>query len=145
VDTPGTAAYQGDARTVPSNDDFIRAAQRIAREMPRELTHVYLATDDAHAEVAFRAAFGSRLCVRSGVQRVEGGYNPDGTLREVHIASSFNPTCTVSDAADVLCDALLLSRCGTVLHMDSNVTSTVGILNPTCEMRHVHDVLSHAS
>ena len=42
----------------------------------------------------------------------------------------------------MLTDAILLSHCGRVLHMDSNVSSAVGIINPELEMLHVADVLT---
>lgn len=96
---------------------------------------------DANAEAAFREAFGARLRVRDGVQRVRGGLNADGTLNEVHIRSPHNPRCSLNDAVDVVADALLLSCCGWVLHMDSNVSSAVAIMAPRTQMVHVVDVL----
>ena len=102
--------------------------------------HIFLATDDAAAEAEFRAAFGDRLRLRAGVQRVKGGLNPDDTLNEVHIVSPYNPGCSLRDAVDVLCDALLLAQCRCVIHMDSNVTSTVALLNPNAVMVHMCDL-----
>ena len=104
------------------------------------MTHIFLATDDAAAEEAFRDAFGALLHVRTGVQRVKGGLNPDHTLNEVHIKSPYNPRCTLKDAVDVLSDALLLAKCATVVHMDSNVTSAVALLNPKATMVHMCDL-----
>ena len=145
VDTPGTVEYQG-AKRVFSSEEFIRAVQRLIASIetdatrPQFVTRIFLATDDANAEGAFRRAFGSRLVMRDGVQRVPGGLNADGTLNEVHIASPHNPTCSLSDAVDVVADALLLSCCGWVVHMDSNVTSTVALMNPDVTMLHMVDV-----
>ena len=145
VDTPGTVEYQG-ARRVYSSEEFIRAVKALIAGIetdprrPQFVERIFLATDDANAESAFRAAFGSRLCMRDGVQRVAGGLNEDGTLNEVHIASPHNPSCSLSDAVDVVADALLLSCCGWVVHMDSNVTSTVTLMNPDVHMVHMVDV-----
>jgi hypothetical protein len=102
---------------------------------------IFLATDDAHAENVFRAAFGDQLRLRGGVQRVAGGLNADGTLNEVHIASPYNPGCSVQDAVDVVADAMLLACCQYVLHMDSNVTSTVALMNPDAVMVHVEEIM----
>ena len=140
VETPGTAEYQG-CRRVFSSADFIAAAHRLIATAARPVACVFLATDDAHAEAAFRAAFGARLRIRSGVQRVPGGLNADGTLNEVHISSPHNPGCSVRDAADVLADAMLLACCGCVLHMDSNVTSAVALMNPEVAMVHITDAV----
>ena len=142
VDTPGTAAFQGEHRRVLSHDDFITALRRlIASAAPTSVTHVFLATDDASAEDAFRRAFGDLLIVRAGVRRTEGGVSADATLNEVHIKSATRPPATLQDAADVLCDAMLLACCHTVLHMDSNVTSAVAFMGPECDLVHIDDVL----
>ena len=141
VDTPGTAAYQGTKR-VPTAADFVAAVRRVAARMARPPTHIFLATDCALAEATFRAAFGERLVVRQGVQRTPGGVNADHTLNEAHIRSPHNPEPGFNNALDVLTDAILLSHCGRVLHMDSNVSSAVGIINPELEMLHVADVLT---
>ena len=147
IDTPGTRMNQG-LKGVFSCEDYVDAAKALVLQYAlegRTVTHVYLATDDARAEKAFRMAFGSTLCVREGVQRVLGGVNPDGTHNEVHQMGPFNPTTSVEDAADVLCDALLLSKCGMVLHMDSNVSTAVSLMAPaSTAMVHIADVLGRA-
>ena len=144
VDTPGTAEYQT-SRWVPTSSDFVHAVQLVMNRVEgrecRTVERIFLATDDANAEATFRAAFGAKLIVRGGVQRVPGGLNSDGTLNEVHIKSPFNPGCSVQDAVDVVADALLLSSCRHVLHMDSNVTSAVSLMNPETCMHHVVDIL----
>lgn len=142
VDTPGTVEYQSSVKRVFGCADFIAAARSIMARSSPPLEVVFLATDDAHAEASFRTAFGQNLRVRSGVQRVAGGLNADGTLNEVHIRSPHNPTCTVGDAVDVVCDALLLASCDTVLHMDSNVTSAVALINPDATMVHIADAMA---
>jgi hypothetical protein len=153
VDTPGTIEYQG-AKRVFSSREFIAVVLQLIRriQMPREgstaprlqVTRIFLATDDANAEAEFREAFGSALRVRDDVQRVSGGLNADGTLNEVHIRSpgGHNPTCSLQDAVDVVADALLLSRCQWVVHMDSNVTSAVALMNPHTTMLHMVDQLA---
>ena len=140
VDTPGTAEYQG-CKHVFRCADFIEAARQLIARATMPVTTIFLATDDAHAEAAFRAAFGSRLRLRDGVQRVAGGLNSDGTLNEVHIRSPHNPSCSIDDAVDVVADALLLASCDTVLHMDSNVTTAVAMMNPDAQMVHITDLL----
>ena len=140
VDTPGTAVYQG-TKAVPSDEAYANAIRAIIRRMhPRRVDHLFLATDDLATERYMRAAFGAALHVRPA-QRVAGGVNRDGTLNEVHIASPHNPKCSLQDAVDVLADALLLASCGTVLHMDSNVSTAVAIMSEKAEMVHVEDVL----
>ena len=144
VYTPGTAEYQG-SRVVLTTEGFVQAVRLLMREATVAVTHVFLATDDDKAEAVFREAFGAMLLVRRGVQRVGGGLNADGTLNEVHIKSPHNPRCGLQDAADVLCDALLLAKCTCVLHMDSNVTSAVGMMSSDCQMEHVTDVIARAN
>jgi hypothetical protein len=100
VDTPGTAAYQGEHRRVASHADFIAATRTLMHRTDAPTTHVYLATDDATAVAAFRAAFGALLVVRADVRRTEGGITPDAQLNEVHIKSSHTPPATLQDAAD---------------------------------------------
>lgn len=147
VFTPGTAEYQGcrgenGHGVVYTTADFIEALRRIVRQLAAPVALIYVATDDAHAEAEFRASeFGGLVRVRQGVQRVAGGLNDDGTLNEVHIKSPHNPRCTVEDAVDVVADAMLLARCGHVLHMDSNVSTAVGLINPSAKMLHMVDVL----
>ena len=159
VDTPGTVEYQG-AKRVFSSREFIHAVKQLIQRIeapggsssssrsgpanggpPKAVTRIFLATDDAKAEEEFRAAFGPLLRMRDGVQRVSGGLNADGTLNEVHIKSPHNPTCSLQDAVDVVADALLLSCCGWVVHMDSNVTSTVTLMNPEATMVHMVDAM----
>ena len=129
-----------------SLDAFISKVHKVRRELEHRrgtpLTHLFLATDDAHAEAAFRAAFGELLHVQPHVRRTTGGVHDDSSLNEVHIKSASNPLGgSLQDAVDVLCDALLLASCDTVLHMDSNVTSAVACMNPRTRMVHVNDVV----
>ena len=138
VDTLGTMEYQT-CRKVYSCDDFIKAVRAMIKRRPKPVELIFLATDDENAEETFRQAFGSMLRVRQNVQRVPGGLNSDGTLNEVHIASPFNPGCTVRDAVDVVADAMLLAKCNCVLHMDSNVTSAVSLMSAEVEMVHIRD------
>lgn len=138
--TPGTAEYQG-SRRVFKCEHFVLAVEGLIRRMTAPVTHIFLATDDAAAENTFRAAFGNRLRIRPGVQRVAGGLNEDGTLQEVHIRSPHNPSCSLEDAVDVLTDTLLLCKCKAVLHMDSNVSSALALMNPALDMVHIEDVL----
>ena len=50
--------------------------------------------------------------------------------------------CSLEDAIDVVADAMLLARCQYVLHMDSNVTSAVALMNADVTMHHITSVLS---
>ena len=59
----------------------------------------------------------------------------------MHIKSPHNPGCSLDDAVDVVADAMLLSRCDIVLHMDSNVTTAVGVMGQHTKMLHMVDVL----
>ena len=142
VDTPGTAAYQG-TKSVPSVVDYMRAVRMVMSRLQSTVDHIYLATDCALAEAQFREAFGEKLITRAGVRRTPGGVNADHTLNEAHIRSPHNPSpAGLEGALQVLGDALMLSHCGHVLHMDSNVSSAVAIINPNTEMLHVADVLA---
>ena len=69
-----------------------------------------------------------------------GGLNPDGSPSEVHIRSPYNPACGLQEAVDVLTDALLLARCGWVLHAESHVTHAVALISPYTEMIHITDL-----
>jgi hypothetical protein len=140
VGGPGTAAFQG-IHAVVDTKEVVRATRLLVGRIPQKVTHIFLATDDSKAEAAFRLEFGELLHVRSGVQRVAGGLNPDGSLCEVHIRSPFNPKCGLQDAVDVLTDALLLSKCDWFLHMESNVSTAVALMNPELKLVHVADIL----
>ena len=76
--------------------------------------------------------------------RTLGGVNADETLNEAHIRSPHNPPPppSLQGALCVLGDALMLSHCGQVLHMDSNVSSAVAVMNAKVRMYHIADVLA---
>ena len=59
VDTPGTAAYQ-ETREVHSLEQFVTATRRVISGSVRQVTHIFLATDDALAETTFREVFASK-------------------------------------------------------------------------------------
>ena len=128
-----------------TTEGFIEATRLLLLHAATSVATIFLATDDQRAEGAFRAAFGGRVVVRSGMKRVGGGLNADGTLNEVHIKSPHNPGCCLDDAVDVVTDAMLLSRCHYVLHADSNVTSAVSFMNDTCKMVHIFSILASAN
>lgn len=118
---------------MPTNERLIQAVEEIMRRRYREKPLVYLATDDADCVVAFANHFGSHLFYRDGVQRCRVGDN-----QEVHTQPW--GCLGVKDACDVLIDALLLADCDRVLHLSSNVTMCVALLNPETELIHFDDV-----
>ena len=63
---------------------------------------------------------------------------------QVHVKSPHNARyqCGLTEAVDVVTDALLLAACKVLVHIDSNVTSAVSYLSPDLEMLHVVDLLA---
>jgi hypothetical protein len=123
---------------MPTNEQLIQAVEEIIRTRYMEKPLVYLATDDADCVVAFMTHFGRHLFYRDGVQRCHAGNN-----QEVHTQSW--GCLGVKDACDVLIDALLLADCDRVLHLSSNVTTCVALLNPETDLIHFEDIGGAAS
>jgi hypothetical protein len=84
---------------------------------------IFLATDDADAVGAFRAAFGAGLIVREDVQRTTFD------APEVHFRDW--GSLSITDAEDVLIDAILLSHCNVMVHASSSVSTVASIMNPS--------------
>jgi len=84
---------------------------------------VFLATDDAEAVAAFRSAFGATLVIREDVQRTTFD------APEVHFRDW--GSLSITDAEDVLIDAILLSHCNVLVHASSSVSTVASIMNPS--------------
>ena len=104
---------------------FIRAVEAILSLLMKEsiVDHaIFLATDDAEAVGELKRAFGSRLIVRDNVQRTTFD------AAEVHFAHW--DRLSITDAEDVLVDAVLLSKCDVLVHASSSVSTMASIMNP---------------
>lgn len=109
-------------RDIPPIDVFVERTRRLLHRRSR--ASVVLATDVHEAVDAFRSAFGDRLVVQPGVARVH--------LAERQNAHAATASVTLGEQA--LIDALLLTRCGTLLHTTSNLATAVGYMNPRLRM-----------
>ena len=114
---------------VPSNADFIDRVSRIMQEN-HGICVIYLATDDSHAVDEFAAAFPGRLIVRSNIKRTLSN------LDEVHCRDW--GSLSLTDAADVLIDTMLLARCTFLVHASSSISTTASIINPELKLEHVN-------
>jgi hypothetical protein len=117
-----TVANCMDDGLVPTVEDFVAGIRSRVRVANATEWVVFLATDDAEAVPAFRAALGDRLFVRQHVQRTTS------EATEVHCQEW--GALSLHDAEDVLIDTLLLARCHVLLHGSSSVSTAVALLNP---------------
>ena len=117
VATPATVQMQR-RMWVPSIETFVQRALGlfVARGGGARNLRVYLASDDAAAPPAFKDVFGDALYVFDDVRRTAGGIK-GGKMNEVHN----QPGCGLDEARDALADALCLSACDVLVHVDSNV------------------------
>ncbi len=118
------ADLQSDGK-VPSLEMFIRAVEAILSLLTKEALAdhaIFLATDDAEAVCELKRAFGSRLIVRDNVQRTTSD------AAEIHFRDWAR--LSITDAEDVLVDALLLSKCDVLVHASSSVSTVASIINP---------------
>ncbi len=128
VANAGVAACQ-EAGSLPSTKVFIERVRALITDTGTDRYLVFLATDDAPAVRRFQRAFGANLIVRDDVKRTSG----DQT--EVHYQDW--GVLSLTDAEDVLIDALVLARCHALVHASSSISSAVGIMNPTLRMVHI--------
>ena len=111
---------------VPSLEMFMRAVEAILSILTSKDIRdhaIFLATDDAEAVGVLKHAFGSRLIVRSNVQRT--------TSDAVEVHFSDWGRLSITDAEDVLVDTVLLSKCDVLVHASSSVSTVASIMNPT--------------
>jgi hypothetical protein len=87
---------------------------------------VVLATDFEPAVDIFRRAFGDRLVLQPGVRRSAG--------LGAHQLHHRNTEPDLALGAQVLIDCLLLSRCDSLVHINSNVATAAGYINPALKM-----------
>jgi hypothetical protein len=120
-------------RPIPSIDVFIERTRSLLRG--DSLASVVLATDVHEAVDSFRAAFGDRLLVQPGVERVHA--------REQQHSQARPPSIALGQQA--LIDALLLARCDVLLHTVSNLATAVGYMNPQMKMVYCEPPLIGAS
>jgi hypothetical protein len=94
-----------------------------AEVLERVTGRVFLATDNEEAVAFFRRRFGDRIVVRD---------IPRASTMEVEYHQTAPQS--VHDARNVLIDALLMARCGHLVHSVSNIATAVLYMNP--QMRH---------
>ena len=109
-------------RDIPPIDVFVERTRRLLRGHSR--ASVVLATDVHEAVDRFRSVFGERVVVQPDVLRVSLG-----DRQNVRAAAA-----SVALGEQALIDALLLMRCGTLLHTTSNLATAVGYMSPGVRM-----------
>ena len=117
---------QGDKYSL-DNDKYV---QKVKEMTDFERYPIYLATDDADAPRLFKDAFGERVVVRDGVSRVGEGH-------EVHMCEMNLEPATITEACDVLIDALLLAKCDVLVCGSSAVSLAVRFMKPAIETHYV--------
>lgn len=127
IRSPGHAYETAEGR-VPSPERYLAEALRRDRD---GRSVFFLASDDAEVVAVLEGELGDRLIVRGDVKRIEFA---ETGLAGPHEADDAG----LRDAADVLIDALLLSRCDVLVHGVSNVATAVGYIAPDLEMVYVH-------
>ena len=130
VGTPRTGGWkqhrQGGVNSL-DNDKYVAKMKSLAQF---EASRIYLATDDADAPRLFKDAFGERVVVRDGVSRVGEGH-------EVHMCEMNLKPATLTEACDVLIDALLLAKCDVLVCGSSAVSLAVRFMKPAIETHYV--------
>jgi glycosyltransferase involved in cell wall biosynthesis len=106
---------------------------------------IFLATDQESVVRRFVAEFGDRACYFTDVERTReeedarlmaGG----SELQRVqgyqvqHLMAASTDTWSADLARQVVRDAVMLSRCQSMLHVVSNVSTAVSYMNPDCEL-----------
>jgi len=130
VSNSGVANLQKNGK-VPSLETLLTTCNRALRATEKSDFVVFLATDDADAVSAFKAAFGARLVVQDNVKRTIS------SKREVHFRDWGE--LSLSDAEDVLVDTLLLSRCDLLVHASSSVSTMASLFNPDLTLIRAYD------
>jgi hypothetical protein len=118
------ADLQSDGKA-PSLDLLIKAVEAILSILTSKDIRdhaIFLATDDMEAVAVLKQAFGSSLIVRDNVQRTTSD------AQEVHFRDWGR--LSITDAEDVLVDAMLLSKCDVLVHASSSVSTVASIMNP---------------
>ena len=64
-----------------------------------------------------------------------GGLQPDGKMNEVHMIPG---NAGQQEGVDVLADVHIMALCQELVHIDSNVSTSVAIINPDMVCHHVH-------
>jgi hypothetical protein len=121
VANAGVANLQRDGR-LPSLNALLTRCDKLLQKLGGPHSTVFLATDDADAADAFKAAFGSRLVAQDNIKRTTA------SKPEVHFGDWREMSLT--DAEDVRVDTLLLSRCNMLVHASSSVSTMASFLNP---------------
>ena len=109
---------------IPPPETFVLWVRRLLPD--NRPWKVILATDFEPAVVIFRSAFGNRLVLQPAVRRSAG-------LAEGHVHHG-NREPSLALGEQVLTDCLLLSRCKSLVHINSNVATAAGYINPALKM-----------
>lgn len=106
---------------------------------------IFLATDQESVVRRFQAEFGDKVCFFNDVERtreaddlrLEAGGE---ALQHIqghqvqHLMAASTDTWSADLARQVIRDAVMLSRCNSMLHVVSNVSTAVSYMNPDCEL-----------
>ena len=136
VHTPGVVDNQSDYM-MPTLDMYLQRTQEVvdaAKRKTGQSVRIYLASDDLIAVPAFERQFGELLIVRHDVKRTAGGLQENGQQNEVHMIAG---NATEQEAVDVLVDVHTMALCHDLVHIDSNVSTSVAIINPNIVPHHV--------
>ncbi|WP_156320432.1 glycosyltransferase [Brevundimonas sp. AAP58] len=110
---------------------------------------IFLATDQQSVVERFSEEFGDHLCYFSNVDRTDphddARYLASSRLQSPqmghqiqHLKASSPATWSSELGKQIIRDAVLLSRCASVLHVVSNVSTAVSFMNPDCELVFCH-------
>lgn len=130
-------------------DEYINRINRLAvqrgLERRSDKWRVFLATDQERVVERFRAEYGDRLAIWENARRTTDQEdsvfdNLDSEAKNVdgyqlqHIVARDTRNWSVDMAREVVRDAALMSKCQTLLHVVSNVSTAVSYMNPDIEM-----------
>ena len=135
-------------------DDYIRRLEALAerRGLSRhsDSWRIFLATDQERVIHRFQEHFGDRLVFWGNARRTsleedsifdnlsEEAKKADGYQLQ-HIVASDRRGWSTDMAVEVIRDAYLMSRCHSLFHVVSNVSTAVSYLNPECDMIYCND------
>jgi hypothetical protein len=129
--------------------DYFAAVDKVLRSKPS--AKIFLATDSDFGIACFAMRYGAKVQYMRDVHRLdvdsvlEWGYAMrrnrmdamgfvDGKGYQLHYKLCEAGAVTNVPGRDVLCEALCLAKCGTLIHSVSNVALAVSYMNPNLEM-----------
>lgn len=116
----------------PSLEEYRGSIESQIRASERKISDIviFLATDDIEAVEYFDNIFGEVLVFQKNIQRISASKGKMG--EEVHTQPW--EKVSIQDAIDVLVDTTLLSRCNELIHVSSNISTSVALMNSKIEL-----------